>query len=247
MIPARASGDVAGEAQDFDRLADALSALAYGARLEILHALRFPRLRSEIRLAPRHGPGGAAPARLMSRQAVAEHLEKLVEIGVVAEGVEIDGRGSREYALNAQRLYQIMEEFRQIGTVICAGAAPLSGMTADLDPALPAPMMPGPKLVLAHGLLEGKAFPLSAQTCAQGRRWTIGRKRGVSVALEYDPYASVENSEIFIEAGRYHVRDLPGSRNGTRLNWRRLDDQPAPLASGDVIGVGRSLLVFRDT
>jgi len=238
------------EASEFDRLAGTLGALAYGARLELLHLLRFPRLRNEIRLTPRQGPGNAAAASVMSRQAVAEHLEKLVEIGVVTESAQVDARGSREYTLNTQGLYRVMEEFRQIGTVVCAGSAAGSGVTADLAPlaTMPPPGgLSGPRLVLVHGLLEGKVFPLHPEDCAPGSGWILGRKSGLPVALDYDPYASLENSEIVAEEGRYHLRDLPGSRNGTRLNWARLGKgEQVPLTSGDVVGVGRSLLVFRD-
>lgn len=46
--------------------------------------------------------------------------------------------------------------------------------------------------------------------------------------------------------GRSLLLDLPGNRNGTLLNWKPLArGGVAELKAGDVVGVGRSLLVFR--
>lgn len=42
------------------------------------------------------------------------------------------------------------------------------------------------------------------------------------------------------------LRDLPGSHNGTRVNWRRLAaGEDVLLRPGDAAGVGRSVLIFR--
>ncbi|MEO7397883.1 MAG: FHA domain-containing protein, partial [Ilumatobacteraceae bacterium] len=57
---------------------------------------------------------------------------------------------------------------------------------------------------------------------------------------------SLENSEIRADGNDFVLVDLRSSRNGTWLNWRRLGAEVrARLEPGDVIGIGRSLLVFR--
>jgi predicted component of type VI protein secretion system len=91
---------------------------------------------------------------------------------------------------------------------------------------------------------EGRAYALDDATGPEGE-WVIGRRKGLAVSLDYDPYVSNENSVVVRRDGAYWVRDVAGSKNGTSVNWE-------PLARGgqrrldatDVIGVGRSLLAF---
>lgn len=233
------------EPPDFDALETYFSALAYSTRLELLHLLRFPHALPEIRLSARQVRAGQNPERLISRQALQEHLDRLIQIGVVTARESESGRPSREFVVNGQRLYQIMDEFWRVGTVF-AGNAPTTEGTATLGAVQATPLAPGPKLVLVRGLLEGKAFPLRRADLREGRGWIAGRKKGLHVALEYDPYVSLENSEIVPTEKGFEIMDLASSRNGTWVNWQPLPDGGrAALKSGDVIGVGRSLLVFR--
>jgi pSer/pThr/pTyr-binding forkhead associated (FHA) protein len=103
----------------------------------------------------------------------------------------------------------------------------------------------GPCLVVVKGLDEGESYPLPPPF--KKGEWLIGRRRGLHVTIDYDPYVSTENTAIEWDAGTYYVRDLPDSRNGTTLNFQPIEkNERAPLRSGDVIGVGRSLLVFKD-
>lgn len=233
------------EEPDYDQLGEYFRALGYGARLELLHQLLLPRALAEVSLpARRSGPGQTAGRRI-SRQATQEHLEKLMEIGVIAAREPEGPTGKRQFVVNGPRLYQIMEDFRRIGTLIHGGPAGRDA-TVGLGDARPARMDPGPKLVLVHGLLEGTPFPLRRTELRGERGWVLGRKPGLHVSLDYDPFVSLENSEVVPEGHRYLLTDLPSSRNGTWLNWRRLDKaERATLEPGDVIGVGRSLLVFR--
>lgn len=233
------------EPLDYDKLEHYLRALAYSSRLELLHHLRLPLALPDIRLQPRQSRPGENPDRSMSRQAIQDHLEKLLEIGVVVAREPEKGKRGREYMVNPQRVYQITEEFRKIST-ITVGAPASRDATVVLGDTRAGELEPGPKLVLVHGLLEGKAYPLRRTDLHGERGWIIGRKPGLHVSLEYDPYVSLENSEIIPQANEYLLTDLRSSRNGTWLNWRRLDnDERAPLHSGDVVGVGRSLLVCR--
>lgn len=233
------------EAPNYEELEGYFGALAYSTRLEILRLLRVPHELSEIRLSPKQVRAGENPQRAISRQALLEHIDRLMEIGVVVAREPATPREPREFVVNPQRLYQIIEEFRSVGTVF-AGAPAGRGETAALGDVRAAAMEPGPKLVLVHGLLEGKSFRLRREDLKPGRGWVIGRKEGLAASLEYDPFVSLENAEIVSEGGGFALLDLRSSRNGTWLNWRRLEpDERARLESGDVVRVGRSLLVFR--
>lgn len=235
---------MAAEPLDYDKLEEYLSALAYSSRLELLGILRSPRGLQDIRLAPRQLRPGDNPDRSVARQTIQAHLEKLMDIGVVVAREAEDRRG-KEYVVNPQRLYQIMEELRKVGTATADAPVQKDG-TVDLSLRGPAQGPSGPRLLLVHGLHEGKAFHLRRDDLQEGRGWVIGRKPGLQVSLDYDPYVSSENAEIVPSGKDFLLLDLRSSKNGTHLNWRRLDkDERVALAPGDVVGVGRSLLVFR--
>ena len=226
---------------DFERLEDYFRALSYATRLELLHLLRFPRAIADIRIAPRQVRAGENAERPVARQTVQAHLDQLVEIGVVVAQEPATPRAPREYVVNHQRLYQILEEFRAVGTMLSVGAPAFDDATADLERREEGALPPGPKLVLAHGLREGKSFLLRREAS----RWIIGRRLGVDVCLEYDPYVSLENAEVARQDGALLLRDLHSSKNGTWLNWRRLaEGEQRAIRPGDIVGVGRSLLVY---
>lgn len=78
-----------------------------------------------------------------------------------------------------------------------------------------------------------------------GSSLPTGRKPELPERLDDDPYVSLVNSEVLLKGDQYRLCDLGGSKNGTWLNWRPVGPEPVPLTQGDVVGVGRSLLVFR--
>lgn len=232
-------------AVDYDKLEEFLRALAHARRLELLHLLRLPHELHDIRLAPGRSRAGERPERAVARQSIQAHLEKLVEIGVVmGRGPGERGRRGKEFVVNPQRAYQIAEEFRRVIT-LTAGAPVSRDATVEAAAASGPALAEGPQLVLVHGFEEGKAFPLRRTDLEGEGGWVIGRKPGLHVSLEYDPFVSLVNSEITLERDAYLLSDLGSSKNGTWLNWRPLGRERARLKPGDVIGVGRSLLVFR--
>jgi DNA-binding transcriptional ArsR family regulator len=239
-----------GTPQD-ERLAEALGALANATRLMLLREVRAAKALREIELravgardpAELRGAGLGAP-RTLSRQAVRMHLERLVEAGVVvARDTERAYGSTVEYALNHQRLYALAEEVRELAKMRPA-EEPAEPTLRGGPPAAQHPAR-GPCLVLVKGLHEGRAFGL-AHAGPGPREWVIGRKRGLAVSLDFDPYTSAEHAAIVLEGGAYHVQDFPESRNGTLLNFQPLArGSRHGLRTGDVLGVGRSLLLFR--
>lgn len=234
---------------EYERLESYLKTLAYASRLELLAALRTPKTLDEIHLTPGASQAGENPDRPISRQAVQNHLDKLHEAGLVRVG-ETDRKGKRaihEYTLDQARLFAVCEELRKVSAL-----EPTVALDPNATEGLPesrgaASWETGAKLVLVHGVHEGRAFALKPSLTHPGRGWVIGRTADAAIALEYDPFVSLENAEV-VQVGRQHrLLDLRSSRNGTFLNWRRLPvGGEATLRSGDVIGVGRSLLVFRE-
>lgn len=228
---------------EYEKLSQYLKALANPNRLEMLDKLRFPKSASELRLTPKRSLDTGNKSRSISRQAVEEHLEILEAIGVVTkrEG-QRDGRPVDEYAMNHARLFALVEEFRKL-TLLRATSVEDASATMDADAKAAGPWEEGPKLVVVSGPWEGRVLTLRGGPGP----WSLGRKRGASVLLDYDPFVSQENARIVLDKDGWFVEDLPGSKNGTFVNFRPVPtDGRAPLRNGDVLGVGRTLMVFRD-
>lgn len=233
---------------DFEVLESYLRVLCYANRLELLSTLRKPRALEEIELTPTKSQAGASPGRVITRPAVQNHLDKLVEAGLVQVGrtKRLGGRAVNEYLLDHARLFGLTEEFRKLGRLKPVRRTDVFA-TQALQGQAEASWVEGPKLVLVHGVGEGTVFPLTARSNGTGRGAVIGRFEGAQVSLTFDPYVSAQNAEITHRDGRFHLLDLRTSKNGTFLNWRRLPTGgESVLDSGDVIGVGHSSLVFRE-
>lgn len=232
---------------DYESLAEFLKALSNPVRLELLDALRFPKMVGEIKVAPQRLAPGDNPDRPAARQTLQAHLDRLVAADLVREdAVKAGERSLRRYAVNSQRLYVVTEELRRLSTHH-AGRGGEEGSTHDASgrTSQPAGRAKGPRLVLVHGVYEGKAFHLDPSTADATGGWTIGRKRGLPVSLDYDPYVSTENARVRRAGDAFEILDLPDSRNGTRVNWEPLASGiPRAMEAGDIIGVGRTLMVF---
>lgn len=223
------------------QLAKLLEAIANPTRLALLRQLRRSPTVGEIRVRAEQSRDGLPEDRPMARQGVRQHLERLVEAGF-AQG-RPGWRGEQEveeYVVLHQRLFALAEDLRQLGDLRPYDAAP-GPETSDVHEPEPQPLPRGPCLVVVHGLGEGRAFRLGPDE----REWLVGRARGIAASLDYDPYVSSRHARLYRDADAIHVEDMPGSRNGTYLNWARLKG-PERLRHGDIIGLGKSLLLFRE-
>lgn len=228
---------------DSRHLASILQVLANANRIDLIRQLRDPKSASEIRLAPEDARDGN-PDRAMSVQAVRFHLARLAEIGVVSARSRPSG-GVDEYVLNKQRLFAIGEEFRSLAHLEPAQAVDEGATIRGPMPRHDVPSA-GARLILVHGFDEGRSFPLRLDEISGERGWVIGRRSGVPVCLDYDPFASSENAEITWANGTYVLHDIRSSRNGTSINWEPMAKGASrALRHGDVIGIGHSLLLFK--
>lgn len=241
-------GASGGDGIEFARLERYLKVLALANRLELLYALRKPRVLDEIHLTPHPSQAGLTPERPLTRQAVQHHLNQLTEAGLVRVRAteRKGGRALQEYVLDHARLFAVVEELRKFSAI--ESLVPLDPfVTAGLAESRTPAWDEGPKLVLVHGVHEGRAFSLRHAELRPGRGWVIGRSPEAHVSLEYDPYVSTENAEILRVGNEFRLLDLRTAKNGTYLNWSRLPTGgEARLRTGDLIGLGRSLLLFRE-
>jgi len=229
--------ELAGEEVDFDLLAMYLKALANPGRLELLWQLRYPANPAELSIKPRRRD--ALPAdRPMSRQTIASHLEQLEEIRVVSRLEDADA-GVR-WATNVPQVFALVEELRKLTAIPSTNIDVEETVASRAGEA--SAWREGPKVALLSGPWEGRVFDLAGDG-----PWTIGRSRSRSIAMTYDPFVSAEHASLLRSSGRYVLTIAPDARNPGRVNFTAL----APGASrqlrhGDVLGLGRSLLLFHE-
>jgi DNA-binding transcriptional ArsR family regulator len=234
-------------------LAKTLDALGNPVRVRILKVLRRRRSLGDIRVPGERDErpeGKDAPVRPISRQAVKLHLQRLMGVGVVVPIEGARGEGPK-YLVDHRRLFRIAEEFRAFATL--EPEEELSADTVFLPGGRARDAAPGPHLLLVRGLREGRAFPLAVteRTPTKDGRpyWMIGRRRGLAVSLDYDQFVSSENSIVWrTDDGGFEVESLASSRNGTTVNFSPLkgDSPRRRLSHGDLVGVGRTMLLFRE-
>lgn len=223
--------------EDDDRLAHAFDALSSPIRFALLRELRAPRTLSSIRVAPMEGSDSA----LLARQSVRRHIDQLVESGLLLARPVRGVRGETvEYGANRQRLFVLAEELLSLAHVRPDLEPEVETAPAKLEP--PALVAP-PCFVLVHGAEIGRVFSLTS-----AGPWRIGRHRHSDISLDFDPFVSGEHAVVLRSAGEGHViRDSSANRNGTTVNLQPLArGGSARLAQGDLVGVGRSLLLYRD-
>lgn len=226
---------LAPEGIDYDFLADQLAPLGSAKRLRLLHFLRQPHYLEEV-----------ASELGLARYAAQRHLEQLMEIGAIQKipGQRETGAVS-DYILVPQRLFAIGEEFAKLGSFRVTDAKAADAARLATRPAQPAATGPprrpaGPGLMLAHGRDRGTRFPLKGPG-----PWTIGRDEGQTVRVEWDPFASGRHAEVRLKGETFLAVDA-FSLNGTTLNGEPLPKgEPVPMEAGDVLGVGKSLLVLQ--
>lgn len=227
----------------FETLARNLETLSSPTRLEILHALRAPRALHEIRVTPSLSREGESEDRPLSRQAVTRHLDVLVDAGLVRRTDAGPRARGDAFVLNHERLFAVVDEMRNLAKmrplVEDASLGETIARSDAAEPRLPS----GPRVLLAFGRDDGVSFSLAGPS---GPRWTVGRAPACEIRLDYDPFLSSEHAAIErSSAGAITIEDLD-SRNGTWVNWSRLKPRsPRPLAPGDLISLGRSVLVYQ--
>lgn len=240
--------DLLDPVDDAERLGEALDALSYPNRLELLAMLRVPRAVDEIHLKPARDREGSNPDRPLTRQAVRHHLAKLEEAGLVRRQLTRDenGRERQTFVADESRVYAVAEAIRRMAK---------HSSDVDLDPLATQELSPsdeggwpsGARIVIAHGACEKRVIPLRQRDVEPPRGWIIGRSTGAQITLEYDPFVSGQNAEILAGDDGYELLDLRTARNGTWLNGERLPaGGRAKLNHGDIVDVGSSTLVFHE-
>lgn len=237
-----------------EELARCFRALGYANRLELLSMLSKPRTLNEIHL----GPGPQAdgnPDRILTRQGIQHHLDILVEEGLI-QVAACQPRGKRPqhtFEIDRSRLYHLTEQIQT--TLLPATPSPThldrsggshgNGAGHGDRQGFDTWQRPGvPYLAVVHGPSRGRFIALHDRAKTEERGWLIGRSEQACIRLAIDPMVDDQHAEILATEDGYEVLDLRTSRR-TTINWEPIPlGESRALSSGDVIGVGHSLLVF---
>jgi hypothetical protein len=242
-----------------------MKGLANENRLSLLEKLGRPGVPDALHLTPSVSDGRGRSGRPIAKQAVRRHVRTLSELGLLVELEEKSGvsSGASRYCVDLPKLFLFLEDLRgHLGSLQGDEAPwdpevlgvrvprdsflPQNGSTRTLRlPHEPALEDDGPRLVVVRGLREGQVVPLDSEE-GEGRS-SIGRSPECEVRLEYDPYLAPVQAHVEGDDGGFRLVDEPGSANPTVHNWEALEDGGSVrLRDGDMVGVGRSLLLFRD-
>lgn len=221
------------ERLDPDALAADLKALAHEKRVRLVHFLVEPHSLEEI-----------ASELGVARQTAHEHLQQLLEVGLVArQETRPDGRPGMSFVLVPHRLFHVYEMVGKLGAVDPRlDERVMARLVTHADAASAPPLRDAdlPRLTIVHGMRVGHTAILSGDG-----PWLIGRDAHATICLDYDPYASGRHAEVRRAGGGFAVADLYSS-NGTNLDWVPLARGAVePLDNGALLRIGRTLLSFR--
>lgn len=227
---------------DLERIAGRLKPLGSPVRLRLLRFLTRPHYLEEI-----------ASELRMNRYAAKRHVDELAKTGLirVVPG-QRDSGPVRDYLVAPEALFEAYDAVRTLGELRPAPdvyAQTLPGLIAQTK-ASGAPRGPrsadggGARLVLVYGAEIGRVFGLAPRP-ASSPQWIVGRDPKADVLIDADPFVSHRHARLSRQGTDLVVTDAY-STNGTWINWERLAaGESAPLAAGDILGIGRTLLVFR--
>lgn len=222
------------DTDNLDPLAAYLKVLGNPKRLRLLQFLVKPHYIEEI-----------ASELKMARQTAQEHVQQLLDIGVVQRV-----RGRREhgpvtdYVVVPQRVFTIHEEFGKLG-VLELEFEKREEMRPMTQPLVTGPVVQReedlPRVTIVHGMRIGQTEALTGQG-----PWLLGRDPTATMCLDYDPFVSSRHAELRrLAGGGFEVADLYSS-NGTFVDWKRIPrGTTRKLENGSVVRVGKSILLFR--
>lgn len=221
---------------DFEGLARDLAPLGSATRLRLLNYLTSPRYLEEV-----------ATFLEMNRNAAKKHVDQLVKAGVVSKApAQREGGLVVEYRIVPEKLFEVFDSMRALGTLRPVGAPPVDLARTKAVEGVPRDRTMEnvlPRFVVVYGIDVGATVPVTPTGDAP---WLMGREKDCPLQLSNDPFASGRHAQIERRAGVFQLTDL-FSTNGTMLDWERIPPGRAmPLANGHVVGIGKTILLFRD-
>lgn len=119
--------------------------------------------------------------------------------------------------------------------------------TASVPPTWDSPASGSPSLTVVHGGPLGRSFPLRGEPNDPGRGWVIGYGEDADIEVGQDRHVEAQAGDVERCRGTFQLVDLRTAERRLSVNGRALErGETRELEDGDLIGVGRSLLHFRN-
>lgn len=216
-----------------DKLLVHLRALASPVRLRLLKSLVSPTRAPDVRVPAGRARAGFEPQRFLGRSTVIEHLEVLVQAGLVR-------RVGEEYVVDQQGMVALLQDLGALAKLRALIEVDVES-TRPAKPPLDAELPPTPRLTIVSGPEAGRAFGLVGDG-----PWELGRAPGCDIPLPHDPHVSRLHVLVARAADGFTVRVADVAKNAAWVDFARME--PGALAAvrpGAVVTVGATTLVLQ--
>ena len=210
-----------------------LRALASPVRLAILRALVTPTRASDLRVRAGGERAGLTAARFLGRTTLLEHLDVLVDAGLVR-------RIGETYALDQQAVVALLQDLGELARLRALVEVDVEVTRAAAAPALqPLPRLP--RALVANGPEAGRAYALEGNG-----PWRIGREPTCDVALAHDPHVSRVHVTVERDGSHFIGHVAPTAKNPVFVDFAQLaPGASAPMRAGTLLLVGATALVLQ--
>lgn len=229
---ARAGGMTSDDDQT-ERILTRLRALASPPRLALLKALVTPSRSTELRVRAASERVGFEPVRNLSRSGVIEHLEVLVDAGLVR-------RMGETYVTDQQAVVALLQDLGDLARLRALVEVDVEVTRAAPPPHLqPVPVFP--RVLVANGPEAGRAFQLEGEG-----PWRVGRGAESEISLAFDPHVSRAHVVLERDAEGYLARVAPTAKNPVFVDFAKVSAGEAMRARpGALLSLGATLLVLQ--
>lgn len=210
-----------------------LRALGSPVRLQILKALVQPSRAAELRIRAPAERAGLGAERMLGRSTLVEHLDVLVDAGLVR-------RIGETYVVDQQAMVALLQDLGDLARLRALVEVDVEvTRTAPAPLAQPLPRLP--RVLVANGPEAGRAFGLEG-----AGPWRVGRGADCEVALGHDPHVSRVHLTLERDADGTQVRVSPTAKNPAFIDFAQLEaGASARVRSGALLSVGATLLVLQ--
>ncbi len=211
--------------------------------MEILNRLQEPQPIGELRVETEEN----GRKRQLTREGVRHHVVQLLEAGLVEATTPGSPNGNMiTYQARKAGLFHLSETLIQIAHPNATSNRPPTKTQGEPlnSRNVPTPS-PWPRLAIVNGLGRGIRCKLEPAPSTGERGWVIGRDDACDVVIPYDENVAEQHAEIVQTDDGFKLVDFRTS-GPTSLNWNPLErGDTTNVTSGDIIGVGSTLLVFQ--
>ncbi|HVM45203.1 MAG TPA: FHA domain-containing protein [Candidatus Thermoplasmatota archaeon] len=216
-----------------ERLMMRLRALASPVRLQLLKALVTPSRSADVRVRAAGERAGLGAERFLGRSTVIEHLDVLMEAGLVR-------RIGDSYVTDQQAMVALLQDLGELARLRALVEVDVEVTRAAAAPAVqPLPHLP--RALVANGPDAGRAFALTGSG-----PWRVGRGADCELSLPHDPHVSRLHVTLELAPPGFLVRVASAAKNAVFVDFAQLPPgESLAVRPGALLLVGATLLALQ--